>query len=596
MLSSDNHANASLLIVECGTAAIAAAASFAWPRLGAGLFARVERLLARLARRRILAVLSVGFSVLVLRLALLPLFAVPLPFVPDDFSFLLASDTFAHGRLTNPTPPLWTHFETIHETMVPTYQSMYFPGQGLLMAAGQVLFGSPWFAILISSALMCAALTWALQAWLPANWALLGGFIAVLRLGLFSYWTNTYHAAGSLAALGGALILGALPRLMKTPRLLYAMPIGIGISILALTRPYEGLLLCLPVAAALARWIFKTKIRPPAPVLASYAVLPLALIVATCAWLGYYDLKAFGKVTTLPYTVDRAQYGIAPYFVWQEPRPEPHYRYAVMRDFYYLGEYDFYKDIHTRSGFLPYTLEKAGLILLFYAGFTFLIPLIMLRRVLLDRRIRFLVACVLVLMAGTVIEIFVLPHYVAPFAVAFYAIGLQAMRHLRLWKPEGKPVGLALVRLTVLSCVALAGLRIFAQPLHLAPPKWPPSDWNFVWFGPQHYGVERARVEQQLEQLPGGQLAIVRYSAKHYPFDEWVYNPADFGDAKVLWARDMDAADNLKLMKYYKNRTVWLVEPDATPLRVSPYGEASGATGGAGSAASRPDGSAPAAK
>ena len=66
----------------------------------------------------------------------------------------------------------------------------------------------------------------------------------------------------------------------------------------------------------------------------------------------------------------------------------------------------------------------------------------MMRRVFLDRRIRFLVVCVLVLTAGMAIEIFMIPHYLAPFTAAFYAIGLQAMRHLRVWKPEGKPVGL----------------------------------------------------------------------------------------------------------------------------------------------------------
>ena len=99
---------------------------------------------------------------------------------------------------------------------------MYFPGQGLLLAAGQVVLGNPWFAVLFSSALMCAAICWMLQAWLPPNWALLGGFLAVLRLGVFSYWTNTYHAAGSLAALGGALVLGGLPRLKKTARFRYA--------------------------------------------------------------------------------------------------------------------------------------------------------------------------------------------------------------------------------------------------------------------------------------------------------------------------------------------------------------------------------------
>jgi hypothetical protein len=34
------------------------------------------------------------------------------------------------------------------------------------------------------------------------------------------------------------------------------------------------------------------------------AVAPLAIIFAGGAWLGYYDLKSFGKATTLPYTVD----------------------------------------------------------------------------------------------------------------------------------------------------------------------------------------------------------------------------------------------------------------------------------------------------
>jgi hypothetical protein len=195
----------------------------------------------------------------------------------------------------------------------------------------------------------------------------------------------------------------------------------------------------------------------------------------------------------------------------------------------------------------------------------------MVRRVFLDRRIRFLVIGVLILAAGMAIEIFLLPHYVAPFTAAFYAIGLQAMRHLRLWKPERKPVGLALVRLTVTVCVVLAGLRVFAEPLHIAPPEWAPSNWNFTWFGPQHFGVERAEIAARLDRLPGGQLVIVRYSAKHYPLDEWVYNCADIDDSKIVWARDMDSADNLKLIEYYRDRKVWLAEPDAIPARIVPY-------------------------
>ena len=150
-----------------------------------------------LRERKSWAVAGVGASVIVLRAALLPLFPVPLPIVPDDFSFLLASDTFAHGRLTNPTPAMWTHFESIHITMQPTYQSMYFPGQGLLLAVAQFFFGRPWFALLAMDGLMCAALVWMLQGWLPRRWALLGGVIAVLRLGLFQLLDQHLPCRGS---------------------------------------------------------------------------------------------------------------------------------------------------------------------------------------------------------------------------------------------------------------------------------------------------------------------------------------------------------------------------------------------------------------
>jgi hypothetical protein len=556
------------IIVELALTAIAFVVSLGWPHLGSRFFARVEPIFKPLARRRGLAVAAVGLTDLLLRLAILPMCPVPNPSVPDDFSYLLSADTFSHGRLTNPTPAMWTHFESIHITMRPTYMSIYFPAQGLVLAGGKVLLGHPWYGLLVTNALMCAAICWMLQGWLPPAWALLGGALAVIHLGLFSYWINTYHA-GAIAALGGALVLGSMPRLKKSASLRHGVVMMAGFMILALSRPFEGLLLGLPVLLALGFRVFLARDQLRKRVIIRRVALPAALAVAVAAWLGYYDYRAFGSPLTLPYTVGRATYATAPYFIWQKARSEPAYRHAVMRTYYRDTELKIAEESRTLSGYLHMKVILACGSVLFFAGVALLPPLIMLRRVFTDKRVRFLVLCVLVLMAGMALQIFLLPHYLAPFAAAFYAIGLQAMRHLKQWRFEGKPTGLALVRLIVTICVIMTGLRLSAGPLHLALPEYPAAAWNFTWYGPDHFGTQRVRVEESLRKLPGNQLAIVRYSSLHNPFNEWVYNSAEIDTSKVIWAREMTVSDNLELIRYYHDRTVWLIEPDVTPARVT---------------------------
>ncbi len=560
------------MVLEGGLTAIAIALAFLSPRIGSWFFSPVERVFGRLARKQGLSVAVVGATAILLRLAMLPLFPIPHPFVPDDFSFLLASDTFASGRLTNPTPAMWVHFESIHITMKPTYMSMYFPAQGLVLAAGKVLAGHTWYGVLATSALMCAAICWMLQAWLPPTWALLGGMIAVLRLGLFSYWINTYSGGGTIAAMGGALVLGAFPRFMKKVRLRESLLMAIGVILLATSRPYEGILLCLPVAFVLGRWVFFGSNRPSTTLLLRRTVVPLVLVLFTGAWMGYYDYRAFGSPLTPPYAINRTTYAMAPYFVWQSARPEPVYRHKVMRDFYYNNELKAFDEIHSVSGFFPATLLKATRGVLFFTGIALLPPLIMLRRVLMDRRTRFLVLCVLILMAGMLIEIFLIPHYLAPFTAVFYALGLQAMRHLRVWRAGAQRFGIGMVRLIVTVCFVMAGLRLYAGPLGFRINKWPASEWTGEWYGPAaQFGTARANIVTALDQLPGKQLVIVRYSATHNPLDEWVYNAADIDHSKVIWAREMDAADNCELMQYYKDRKTWLVQPDLKPTSVAPY-------------------------
>ena len=101
------------------------------------------------------------------------------------------------------------------------------------------------------------------------------------------------------------------------------------------------------------------------------------------------------------------------------------------------------------------------------------------------------------------------------------------------------------------------------NPLHINLPIWPVA-WTFEWYGHSpESGAARAKVAADLEQQPEKALVIVRYSPNHQPSDEWVYNAADIDSSKVVWAREMDEAENLELMHYYKDRKVWLVQPDS---------------------------------
>ena len=562
-----------LLLIEFAVCALAVAVACFLPNVGAAWFTRVEQWLAGVAGRRALSVVSVGLLALTLRAAMLPIEPIPVPTVHDEFSYLLMADTFAHGRLTNPTHPMWKHFESFHIIQQPTYASMYYPAQGILLALGQVIFGHPFWGVWLSAGLMCAAICWMLQGWLPPIWALLGGVLAAIRLTSFSYWADSYWG-GAAAAIGGALVLGALPRIKRYQRPRDAVLMGLGFAMLANSRPFEGLFFSLPVAAALILWMVRSQ-HCSRRVL-SRVVLPLSIMfLITAGAMSFYFWRITGNPFRPAYLVNLATYNPVPYFPWQSVSKNiPMFHHPVMKNFYmgwWLEQYEF-----GRSHAIMLAIIKLNLFWFFFFGPLLTIPLFVIAAVLpygmtlrsIPRNVRFLLTVCCVTIAGMSFPVFFDAHYAAPLTAAIYALVLMAMQRSRRWRWHGRRTGLAIVRFLPLAAIAMLVLRISTTALQLPISMWPAPQ---TWYSPSPQLISRANLESQLEKQGGSHLVIVRYSAEHDPRNEWVYNKADINNSKVVWAREMAPDQNGQLLRYFQGRQIWIVEPDETPVRLSPY-------------------------
>jgi hypothetical protein len=496
------------------------------------------------ARREAPACVAIFLMAIALRTALLAWMPIPNPIIHDEFSYLLAADTYAHGRLANPPHPFWQHFETFQEIQQPTYASKYQVAQGLALALGQKLFDRPWIGVLLTSALMCAAVCWMLQSWISAEWALLAALLFTFRVGVFSYWMNSFEG-GAIPAIGGALALGAIGRIWLRREYRHAATWALGLAILMHSRPYDALVVGLVTAVPLA-WL-PLKSGTSLTVLAG-ALPVLALSLAAVA---YVDYRVTGHVLTLPYLAHDRQYTVASPFLFVPLNPEPVYLHPVRRDFYTGWSVEIWKE--GRNDPIPAFFGREYILLGFFFGsWPVMIPLLLWPFALRTTAERAGAGFTLAGFASVAPLSAVFPHYAAAFAGVFYLRSAQGLSRLGAWR---KPLGPALAA-GIVAVFLLSGRDRFSATL---------ADRS------AHFGADRAAMQRNLAEMPGRQLVLVRYAPGHNYQNEWVFNAADIDASKIVWAREMGPDEDRPFVEYFRDRQVWLVEADQTPPLLTAY-------------------------
>jgi hypothetical protein len=516
----------------------------------------------KLASHKGAAIAICGVLPVILRLAMLGIFPVKEPSIHDEFSHLLLADTLAHGRLSNPTHPMWQHFESIHIIQNPTYSSMYPPAQGAFLAVGQVLFHEPWAGVLLSVGIMFAAICWMMQQWMPPAWAFYGTTIAIARIGVFGTWIDNY-LGGPVSAIGGALLIGSIPRLREGgAKAAYSVAFGSGVVILMNSRPFEGAVLTMAAVLYILPGLVR-RIRGGGWA-ANRATLAPAAILVVCGFIftGYYSWRVTGNPLRMPYSVNRDTYG------WPEnlaflPIHKVSSRHKVLRDMYamevkrrdILKQWDLFvndKDIRIFENWI------------FFIGPLLTLPMLAVIANFRDPHIRPLLLFVGLLAFLNLFQLVLYPYHLGPLVAVIFTLLAYGLCRIYRALLVIRPAAARVLALTLPICLLVCGaMKREADEIGLPLTYWERAT--------EPHGAARASIQRWLSARSRKQLVIVHYAPDHSPNQEWVYNGADIDGSKIVWAREMDTASDARLLDYFKDREVWLLQADIVPQHVVHY-------------------------
>jgi hypothetical protein len=510
----------------------------------------------------------------------------PIPIWHDEFGYLLSADTYASGRITNPTPRASKSFEVPHVLLQPTYISKYPPMQGLFLAVGQVLFGSVAFGIWLSCGFAAASLFWMLCAWTPQRWAVIATSGFICFLGIYHYWAQSFWG-GMAAAAGGALFLGGLRRLFNRPSMATALLMTAGGIVLVNSRPFEGTAMMLIPLAVLGVWCFSENRFSRSIKVTRVAIPGLILGAAAIGLMAFNNHRVTGRALEFPYSEHQSQYLAQPLFLFQSrsvPEVQLHPRLARIyeavnrpdseRAFEVRGFphsrilYALYAGVH-RALFLPFSYLTPTFGILFFIG---LIRVFRRRWLLIAvLSIAFTIACM------SIASYWVQPHYAAPLVCCYFLFGVEGLRTVHRWlrtRSRIFAVGLAaffLITLIVHYPLTVAQMpRNFVNSTNIDLNRRIGLDQPVEVALPGRTTILKSILENSAAESSARYLAIVSYDASFDIHDEMTFNRSDLDREPIVWAADLGQEPNLTLMNAFPDRKVLYVRIRGYRVEIDP--------------------------
>jgi hypothetical protein len=356
--------------------------------------------------------------------------------------------------------------------------------------------------------------------------------------------------------IGGALLAGGFRRLLDQPRTRDAIWMGLGLAILANSRPFEGCVVGILTLTALIIWQFRGGAWPVGLLLRRIYLPLLAILVIVAAQIGYYNLRVTGNMFLMPHILNAETYSIVPEFLFGKQRAEPAYRFPDIQGLYESDRDYFDSQRRSPAALAGAIASKFWTLAQGYLwSYLLVVALIALPWALKrDRRLWCALFIGIFFVCAQSTTLWVFPHYAAPAAGLLFVLVVESMRSLNAWHLGTRRPGRNIVR----GLLVLFMISYFQLAAKMAA-----RDPN-AWY------MQRDAILKKLRAEPFKSLVIIKYAPDHNPNREWIYNEADIPSAKVVLAQDM-GDQNWELMNYFHDRTVWVVHADDADPKLEPY-------------------------